>query len=353
MGEPATGKSEILQYVAKELAPRGIYTSGKGTSAAGLTAAALKDDFGDGSWSLEAGALVLADQGIACVDEFDKMEKEDRSSMHEAMEQQTVSIAKAGILATFRARCSILAAANPKYGRFDDFRSFSEQLNLPPTILSRFDLIFLVRDNLDDSRKIANHILNQVVSPDVCTPKLEPEFLRKYIAYARQKIFPKLNNEAREKIEKYYVDIREMAKLNDDQAIPLTTRQLWAIVRIATAASRVRFSTETTVEDVERAITILNTSLKDAGMDMEKGRFDIDKIELGKTTSQRDRAMTILDIIKKLEKENKNKYADKYEIISRAQEKGITQKETVLTIERLRADSVIYDPNRNEKYKVI
>tara|TARA_B100000315_G_scaffold260157_1_gene319585 strand:- start:710 stop:2746 length:2037 start_codon:yes stop_codon:yes gene_type:complete len=351
MGEPATGKSEILQYVAKELAPRGIYTSGKGTSAAGLTAAALKDDFGDGGWSLEAGALVLADQGIACIDEFDKMEKEDRSSMHEAMEQQTVSIAKAGILATFRARCSILAAANPKFGRFDDYISFSDQLNLPPTILSRFDLIFFVRDNLEDSRKIAKHILNQVVSPDIITPKLEPEFLRKYIAYARKKIFPTLTAEAREKIEKYYVDIRELANKEDDQPIPLTTRQLWAIVRISTAASRVRLSTETTVEDVERAITLLNTSLKDAGMDMEKGKVDIDKIEIGKTRSQRDRVIRILKIIKEIEKEYGS--ADKSEIISRAIELGISEKETVLTIERLRSDNGIFDPNRNERYKVV
>jgi replicative DNA helicase Mcm len=351
MGEPATGKSEILQYVAKELAPRGVYASGKGTSAAGLTAAAIKDEFADGGWSLEAGALVLADKGVACIDEFDKMEKDDRGAMHEAMEQQTVSIAKAGILATFRSRCSILAAANPKFGRFDDYRSISEQVNLPPTILSRFDLIFFVRDVLEETREVAKHILNTVVSPDVIAPKLEPEFLRKYIAYARQNVTPVLREDATERVEQFYVEMREAARNAEDTPIPLTARQLWAILRIARAASRVRLSNETTLEDVERAINLVKVSLKQAGMDLETGKVDIDKIMVGVTKSQRDRITRILEIIREIE--NEYGTAKKTEIIERAMEEGISEREAGKAIEKLRADGHIYDPRRDDRYKVV
>lgn len=351
MGEPATGKSEILQYVAKELAPRGVYASGKGTSAAGLTAAAVKDEFGDGGWTLEAGALVLADRGIACIDEFDKMEIDDRGAMHEAMEQQSVSIAKAGMLATFRARCSILAAANPKYGRFDAYRAISEQVNLSPAILSRFDMIFFVRDIVEETREVAKHILDTVVSPTSITPKIEPELLRKYVAYARQNVLPVLTEDARNRIEQFYVEMREVAREAEDVPIPMTARQLWAIIRIARAASRVRLSSETTLDDVERAIRLVKVSLKQAGVDMETGRVDIDKIMVGVTKSQRDRLTHVLDIIKELEKEYGT--AKKSEIIERAVQEGIPEREAEKAIEKLRLDGHIYDPMRDERYKVV
>ena len=151
VGDPGTAKSQLLQYVAK-VAPRGIYTSGKGATAAGLTAAAVKDDFAGGRWVLEAGMLVLADGGMAIIDELDKMSPEDRSAMHEALEQQQVSIAKAGITSTLNARCPVLAAANPKWGRFTNDRTIAEQIDLPPTLLSRFDVIFSIRDIPDQVR---------------------------------------------------------------------------------------------------------------------------------------------------------------------------------------------------------
>jgi replicative DNA helicase Mcm len=352
MGEPATGKSEILQYVAKTLAPRGVYTSGKGTSAAGLTAAAIKDEFGEGGWSLEAGALVMADKGVACIDEFDKMEVKDRGAMHEAMEQQTVSIAKAGMLATFSARCSILAAANPKYGRFDEYKSISEQINLSPTILSRFDLIFFVRDELADTEKVAKHVLDTLVMPEKAKPEIMPDILRKYIAYARQHVFPVLTDEAREKIERFYVDMREKAKEAEGMPIPLTARQLWAILRLARAASRVRFSNETTVEDAERAIKLVRLSLEQAGLDMETGVVDIDKIMVGVTKSQRDRLTHVLDIIRELEKEF-NAPVMKSEIVERAIKEGVSEREVENAIDRLKQDGQIYDPNRNDRYKVV
>lgn len=352
MGEPATGKSEILQYVAKTLAPRGVYTSGKGTSAAGLTAAAIKDEFGDGGWSLEAGALVLADKGVACVDEFDKMEVKDRGAMHEAMEQQTVSIAKAGMLATFSARCSILAAANPKYGRFDEYKAISEQINLSPALLSRFDLIFFVRDELADTEKVAKHVLDTLTMPEKAKPQIMPDILRKYIAYARQNVFPTLTDEARERIERFYVDMREKAMDAEGVPIPLTARQLWAILRLSRAASRVRFSNETTVEDAERAIRLVKVSLEQAGLDMETGVVDIDKIMVGVTKSQRDRLTLVLDIIRELEREF-NAPVMKSEILERGLKEGASEKEVESAIERLKQDGQIYDPNRNDRYKVV
>ncbi len=339
LGEPATGKSEILQYVAKELAPKGVFTSGKGSTAAGLTATAVKDEFGDGGWSLEAGALVLADRGIACVDEFDKMTNEDRSAMHEAMEQQTVSVAKAGILAQFSARTAILAAANPKFGRFDQYRPISEQINLTPTIISRFDLLFTVKDVIDDTKMIAKHILDSVLTPSKIAPPISPEFLRIYVAYARQHCFPILTEEARNELEQYYVARREASR---DAAIPLTARQLWAVIRLSRASARVRLSAEATVEDARNAIKLLDSSLQDVGIDLESGSVDIDKIMTGVTKTQRDKIQIVLGIIKELEKEYRT--AKKGEIIEMAEGKGIDKGDVDRLLDVLKKNGEIYEP---------
>ena len=160
MGDPGIAKSQLLRSVA-ELSPRGVMTTGKSTSAAGLTATVVRDDFGDGRWTLEAGALVLASGGVACVDEIDKMEAEDRSAMHEALEQQTVTITKAGINSTLQARCAVLAAANPKFGRINPMNPMAGQIDMPITLLSRFDIFFIMRDVLDNEKdeRLASQIL--------------------------------------------------------------------------------------------------------------------------------------------------------------------------------------------------
>lgn len=341
LGEPSTGKSEILNYAARELAPRGIYTSGKGASAAGLTVAAVKDDFGDGGWSLEAGALVLADNGLACVDEFDKMETEDRSAMHEAMEQQRVSVTKAGLVANFNARCSILAAANPKYGRFDDYRALCEQINLSPTLLSRFDLIFFVRDNIGDTEVIARHMSNSMLSPEKISSRIEKGLLKKYLAYARQNIFPVVSKEACERIESFYVNMRLASQDVENAPISLTTRQYWAVARLSRASARLRLSEEVTVEDAERAINLVMTSLKQAGVDLETGQLDIDKIYTGVTRSLRDKIEKIFDIIRALEKEFGT--AAKPEILERADEAGISKDNAVELIEMLKKRAELYE----------
>ncbi len=339
LGEPATGKSEILQYVANELAPKGVFTSGKGATGAGLTATAVKDDFGDGGWSLEAGALVLADRGIACIDEFDKMTNDDRSAMHEAMEQQTVSVAKAGMLAQFSARTAILAAANPKYGRFDQYRSISEQINLSSTIISRFDLLFTVRDVIDDTKMIAKHILDSVLTPSKVAPPISPGFLRLMVAYARQHCFPVLTVEARNELETYYVARREASR---DAAIPLTARQLWAVIRLSRASARVRLSDEATVEDARNAIRLLDASLQDVGIDLESGAVDIDKIMTGVTKTQRDKIQIMIGFIRELEKEYKT--AKKTEILKMAEEKDIDKRDVDRLLEVLKKNGEIYEP---------
>ncbi|MGZ7116610.1 MAG: minichromosome maintenance protein MCM, partial [Methanobacterium sp.] len=300
VGDPGIGKSQMLKYVSK-LAPRGIYTSGKGTSGVGLTAAAVKDDLG--GWSLEAGALVLGDRGNVCVDELDKMRAEDRSAIHEALEQQTISIAKAGIMATLNSRCAVLAAANPKFGRFDRYKSIAEQINLPSTILSRFDLIFVIEDkpNAERDKKLAAHILN--IHQNTSIPfEIDPELLRKYIAYARKQVHPKITDEAIEILQEFYVGMRGSAE-DDDSPVPITARQLEALVRLSEANCKIRLGKEVTAEDAKRAIKLQQECMKQVGLDPETGKVDIDKVEGRTPKSERDKARVLLDVIKELSDE--------------------------------------------------
>ncbi|GAI43566.1 unnamed protein product, partial [marine sediment metagenome] len=252
---PGTAKSQLLSCVSR-ISPRSVFCTGKGSSAAGLTAAAVKDDFGEGNWTLEAGALVLADMGIACIDEIDKMNDADREALHPAMEQQEVHVAKAGINATLRARCSILAAANPKLGRFDEFIPTHEQIKMPITLLSRFDLIFPIYDKpaKKTDELLASHILNLHQNPDNkdINPALPPDFVLKYVTYAKQNIRPKITDKVHKKIKNFYVDLRATS----NESVAITPRQLEAIIRLSEASAKVRLSTEVTEDDAERAISI-------------------------------------------------------------------------------------------------
>ncbi len=306
VGDPGTAKSQLLRYIA-DVAPRGIYTSGKGATAAGLTAAAVKDDFAGGRWVLEAGMLVLADGGMAIIDELDKMSPEDRSAMHEALEQQTVSIAKAGITSTLNARCPVLAAANPKWGRFTSDRTIAEQIDLPPTLLSRFDVIFSIKDLPDQvrDRSLANRILashRDVASEDPAGRGTEeapfgPELLKKYIAYARQNVRPSLSQEALDALEDFYVRVRRSGE-EPNSPVPITARQLEALVRLSEAAARARLVPMVEVEDARRAIRIMENFLRRVSM-TEEGKLDIDLTQSGVSHSQRER----LDIVMRLMRE--------------------------------------------------
>ena len=310
---PNTAKSQLLRYIA-DVAPRGIYTSGKGATAAGLTAAAVKDDFAGGRWVLEAGMLVLADGGMAMIDELDKMSAEDRSAMHEVLEQQSVSIAKAGITSTLNARCPVLAAANPKWGRFTSDRSIAEQLDLPPTLLSRFDVIFSIKDQPDQERdrRLANRILasHRDIEKESgvaggtggSLAPFGPDLLKKYIAYARQNLKPSLSQEALDELENFYVRVRKAGE-EPNSPVPITARQLEALVRLSEAAARARLSPVVEVEDARRAIHIMEAFLRRVSM-TEEGKLDIDLAQSGVSHSQRERLDIVMRIMRELQDEH-------------------------------------------------
>jgi replicative DNA helicase Mcm len=300
IGDPGTAKSQLLQYVSR-IAPRGLYTSGRGTTAAGLTAAVLREK--TGGMVLEAGALVLADKGIACIDELDKMRPDDRVAIHEALEQQTVSVAKGGIVATLNARAAVLAAANPALGRYEPHRNINENINLPVTILSRFDLIFLVKDlpEPENDSRMSEHILS--LHKTKHTPEeapFPPDFLRKYISYAKR-IAPVLTPEAVKELQDFYLKMRNTT--GKEAAVAITPRQLEGLVRISEARARAFLREEVTVEDAKSAVKIMSYALYDVGVDVKTGKIDIDTIMTGKPATVRDSLGRVMAIVAELERE--------------------------------------------------
>ncbi|WP_267641120.1 hypothetical protein [Haloarchaeobius amylolyticus] len=548
IGDPGTGKSQMLGYI-ENIAPRSVYTSGKGSSSAGLTAAAVRDDFGDGQqWTLEAGALVLADQGIAAVDELDKMRcvtgdslvhlgngrisrirdlahevaefgeveyldngrtirggdleawtmdeggnlvrrpiqaiheyeapdeltevtletgeqltatedhpffvledgerveraaseleegdwtyvpredpvrasdggliveppakqisediecrqitsvrqvrnndydavydltvegthnfvangmvvhnSEDRSAMHEALEQQKISVSKAGINATLKSRCSLLGAANPKYGRFDQYEPIGEQIELEPALISRFDLIFTVTDSPDPDKDsdLAEHILNTNYAGELHTqrnhmtnhdvsddevakmteevdPDIDAELVRKYIAYAKQNCYPRMTEEAREAIRDFYVDLRSKGA-DEDAPVPVTARKLEALVRLSEASARMRLSDTVEQSDAEKVIAIVRECLQNIGVDPETGEFDADVIETGTSKSQRDRIKNLKQLISDIE-EDYDEGAPVDVVLERADEIGMDRSKAEHEIEKLKQKGEVYEP---------
>lgn len=341
VGDPGIGKSQMLKYVSK-LAPRSIYTSGKGTTGAGLTAAAVRDELG--GWSLEAGALVLGDQGNVCVDELDKMRSEDRSALHEALEQQTVSIAKAGIMATLNSRCSVLAAANPKFGRFDRFKLLAEQIDLPSPILSRFDLIFVVEDkpSIKNDSELADHILEIHQSNEI-NYEIEPELLRKYIAYARKNVNPRLTDEANTVLKEFYVSTRNSGQ-DEEGPVPITARQLEAIIRLAEASAKIRLKETVDKEDAEKAVRLQLACLKEVGIDPETGEIDIDKVEGRTPKSDRDKLQRVLEEIELLEEEYGGQAPTNVLASNMADKYDISEEKVENIIRNLKHKGIIYEP---------
>ncbi len=354
IGDPGIAKSQLLRYVVK-LSPRAIYTSGQSSTSAGLTATAVKDEFGDGRWTLEAGALVLADMGVAAVDEMDKMQKEDRSALHEAMEQQSISVAKAGITATLKSRCALLGAANPKYGRFDEFTPIGEQINMPASLLSRFDLIFVMGDKPDPKKDaaIADHILkahsigetiaqhtrNPIpgVSDEYIrdqlkpvTPDIDPSLFRKYVAYAKRTCFPRLSDAAREVLVDYYLRLRGLAS-ESNKPVPVTARQLEALVRLAEASAKIRLSPDIDMADAKRVVNIVDTCLRQIAYDAKSGTFDIDKVVTGISKGKRDLIRTIKEVIRQIADENGRAPID--EVVEQITRKGFPRDEIQKQIE--------------------
>lgn len=362
IGDPGTAKSQILRYMA-QLAPRGIYTSGKSSSAAGLTAAAVKDEFGEGRWTLEAGALVIADKGLACIDELDKMNDQDRSAIHESLEQGTISVAKAGITATLQSRCAVLGAANPKYGRFDTSRNIAEQIDLPPALLSRFDAIFTMTDtpNAEQDKSIAAHILkahrrgevkmheapeklSMVDAAEILrdsaglVPAMDRDFLRKYVAYSKR-ITPIMSDESMSTLETYYVNIRKLGE-GEEASVPITARQLEALIRMSEASARARLSTIVSGDDSNRAIKIVEYYL--AKVASESGRRDIDIIATGTSKSQREQIYVLRSLVQQLADDRKGVSMD--QLIQAAGAENIPKDRVQALLKRLSDAGEVYSP---------
>jgi len=283
-GDPGTAKSQFLKYV-EQTAHRAVYTTGQGASAVGLTAYVQKSPI-TREWTLEAGALVLADKGVCIIDEFDKMNDADRTSIHEAMEQQSISISKAGIITSLQARCAIMAAANPLGGRYNSTLTFSENVDLSEPILSRFDILCVVRDVVDSVQDellakfvteshIRNHPANKVEDADgmitsdsaVKIPNtfgvdmIPQDILRKYIVYSKEKVHPRLNHMDQDKISRMYADLRRESMITG--SIPITVRHIESIIRISEAHARMHLREYVNEDDVNMAIRVAIESFID------------------------------------------------------------------------------------------
>ena len=361
-GDPSTSKSQLLKYVHR-IAPRGVYTSGKGSSAVGLTAYVSRDPE-TRQVVLESGALVLSDGGVCCIDEFDKMSDSTRSVLHEVMEQQTVSIAKAGIITTLNARTSILASANPIGSKYNVNLPVPQNIDLPPTLLSRFDLVYLVLDHIDEQadRRLARHLvgmyledtpengnaqevlvsytLHQLNAQSLIQPQ-PVEFLTSYISYARTKCQPKITQAASEALVSAYVQMR---KLGEDvraaeRRITATTRQLESMIRLAEAHAKMRLADEVTANDVNEAVRLIKSALKQAATDARTGLIDMGLLTEGTSASERrrksDLKKAITDLLDEMTRSGGSaRYSEVYRRVS---ELGSAQVEGTEFAEALRS----------------
>ncbi|KAI9922300.1 hypothetical protein PsorP6_001218 [Peronosclerospora sorghi] len=321
-GDPGTSKSQLLSYVHK-LSPRSIYTSGKGSSAVGLTASLIRD-IETNDLVLESGALVLSDEGICCIDEFDKMSDSARSVLHEVMEQQTVSIAKAGIICSLNARASILASANPIESRYNPNKSVVENVNIVPTLLSRFDLIYLILDKPqpEADRKLAKHIVAlyydeetrkrmraQARGGETAPQLISMKLLTEYIAYAKRNIHPRLSAEARDALIRAYMDLRRMGGASSASAkknITATPRQLESLIRISEALAKLKLCETVTRKDVDEALRLMNVATQRAAMDPRTGTIDMDMINTGHSVLEREVLADLVTMMKEILSEAPN-----------------------------------------------
>jgi len=344
IGDPGSGKSQLLKRVSV-IAPKSRYVSGKGASGAGLTASVVKDEFLKG-WALEAGALVLTNKGICCIDELDKMTPEDRDAMHEALEQQTISISKANIQATLRAETTVLAAANPKFGRFDPFELIVKQIELPPALLNRFDLIFPMRDlpNKEKDEKMASFILDLHQSGEKRESEISSDLIKKYVSYSRRKIHPKLTDVAMKEIKDFFVNMRNAGEKEEaSRSIAISPRQLEALVRLSEASAKSELRDKVIKKDARRAIDLVHYCLSQIGLDPATGKIDIDTITTGITASQRSEIGVLKEIINELEK-ILGKAVPVEDIQREAELRGVERERVDEILEKLKRSGDVFSP---------
>merc|ERR1739838_128470 len=335
-GDPGTAKSQFLKYIQK-IAPRAVFSTGQGASAVGLTAYVQRSQLTK-EWTLEAGALVLADKGVCLINEFDKMNDQDRTSIHEAMEQQTISISKAGIVTSLQARCAVMAAANPIGGRYDPSMTFSENVDLTEPILSRFDILCVVRDTVDPAQD--EHLARFVVAshmsshPDAKQEKIPQELLKKYIIYAREKVHPKLHQMDQEKVAKLYSDLRRESMQTG--SIPITVRHIESMIRIAESHAKMHLREFVSEDDVNMAMRVMLESFIDTQ------KYSVMK-NMKKNFSRylaykRDNNELLLFILRGLANETatymRNRYGTDQEVIE-VPEKDLMEKARQISIQNL------------------
>ncbi len=285
-----------------------------------------------------------------CLDEMDKMAREDTDALHEAMEQQQVTITKANIQATLRSETTVLAAANPKLGRFDPYRLVAEQIDLPPALINRFDLIFPIRDMPDKilDSKIAQHVLDLHQAPETIEPEIPVETLRKFISYTKQNIFPKMTQEALDEIKNFYVGLRNSENVSDKESrrkpIPITPRQLEALIRLAESSARVRLDTKIKRQDARRAIELLKYCLMQVGIDPETGQIDIDVLTTGISTSTKNKMFIVREIISSIEEKSGDKNVAVSQVIGVAEGRGLDESTVMQIIDRLNREGEIFKP---------
>ncbi len=384
MGDPGVAKSQLLSFISA-LSPRGRFATGGGVSGAGLTAAAVRDAFGDGRFALEAGVLPLSDRGLAAIDEFDKISPDDKRMMHPAMEQQQVHVAKGGITATLHSRCSILAAANPKEGRFTKrgintsvIRSFKET-GLPPPLASRFDIIWMIRDEvrIHDDERIARHILDNrtsgkseaqlentielgpseldeesfIITSENGNEHLSQDFLRKYIAFAKRTVHPQLDEDAKNAILKYYTEERQSFGREDqspsqfesdndnDTVIPITARALEALIRLTEAHARMHLQEIATVDNAKVALAVFKHWREESGIEDES------ELHSGVSVKERSNNSTIMNIVRKLCQEKGQ--AELTEIYNIAINRKISEAEVDKVVQKMNQTGELYESSSN------
>ena len=340
-GDPGVGKSQILKLVST-VVPRGKYVSGSGVSGAGLTATVVKNE-AIGGWVLEAGALILCNKGLIAIDEFDKMSRDDQIAMHEATSIETVSIAKASIVATLPAQTAVLAGATQKYGRFDRYKPIAQQILIPETLLSRFDLKFALRDEPDRAKdeKLAEHIIASRITPETVKPVISTNLLRKYVAYAKQIKKLELIPEAAAALKGFYVEMRNKYNESDIQAVSITLRQYEALLRLAEASAKIRLDNAVRMQDAERAIRLMMYSLSQLGYDYETKQIDIDFMEGGVPAGKRKNIGIILEIIEEMQKQRQGD-VNIEDVKAEAEDRGMKDIDDIL--ERLIRDGTIFEP---------